>query len=131
MRSEASVSDILIVEDDPGVANMLTMTFAVEGYDTELVGDGRTAMDRLAGEPTRVVVLDVMMPHVSGFDVLQALRADERWDGTKVVVATALREDEDVWRGWSSGADYYLVKPFDLDHLRDVVQRLLTGAPVV
>ncbi|MFP5309044.1 MAG: response regulator transcription factor [Actinomycetes bacterium] len=125
------MSDILIVEDDPGVANMLTMTFAVEGYDTELIGDGRTAMDRLAGEPTRVVVLDVMMPHMSGFDVLQALRADERWDGTKVVVATALRDDEDVWRGWSSGADYYLVKPFDLDHLRDVVQRLLTGAPVV
>jgi DNA-binding response OmpR family regulator len=124
------LSDILIIEDDPGVANMLTMTFAIEGYETELVPDGRKALERIEGEPSRIVLLDVMMPHVSGFDVLEAIRADERWDDTRIVVATALREDQDVWRGWSSGADYYLVKPFDLDHLRDIVQRLLTGAPV-
>lgn len=122
---------ILVVEDDPAVSHMLELTFAVEGYDTELMTDGAAAAERLADDPVDVVILDVMMPNLDGFEILQRLRGNAAWDATKVVVVSALRSDEDVWRGWSSGADYYLVKPFDLDHLRDVVARLLSGAPVV
>ena len=124
------MTSILIVEDDAAVARMLDLTFSVEGFETEVLTDGRAAVERLDGAPTDVVVLDVMMPHSDGFTVLQQLRSREAWDATKVVVSTALKSDEDVWKGWSSGADYYLTKPFDLDHLRDVVNRLISGTPV-
>ncbi|MBW3621697.1 MAG: response regulator [Actinobacteria bacterium] len=121
---------ILIVEDDPAVATMLDMTFSLEGYETEVVAEGTAALARLEGPPVDVVVLDVMMPEVDGLDVLRALRALPAWDGTRVIVSTALASDADLWAGWSAGADYYLTKPFDLDHLRDVVGRLTVGTPV-
>ncbi len=88
------------------------------------------AAERLAGPPVDLVILDVMMPNLDGFTVLQQLREEPAWAEAKVIVATALKSDEDVWKGWTSGADYYLVKPFDLDHLRDVVSRLLSGSAV-
>lgn len=121
---------ILIVEDDPAIVNMLELTFALEGYECEVVSDGDSAMARLDGEPTNIVILDVMMPGADGLSVLQSLRSRDEWQESKVVMCTAKTSDEDVWRGWSAGADYYLTKPFDLDHLRDVVARLLAGAPV-
>ena len=121
---------ILIVEDDPAVATMLDMTFSLEGYRTEVVSDGTAAVARLHGPPVDIVVLDVMMPEVDGLDVLRALRTLPGWDETRVIVSTALASDADLWAGWSAGADYYLTKPFDLDHLRDVVGRLGMGVPV-
>ncbi|MDX1658595.1 MAG: response regulator transcription factor [Nitriliruptorales bacterium] len=122
---------ILIAEDDHAVVHMLELTFATEGFETEAVRDGQAALDRIEqGDPVDVVILDIMMPEVDGYTVLEALQDDEAWSDTKVVIATALKTDEDVWKGWSSGADYYLPKPFDLDHLREVVNRLIAGAPV-
>ena len=121
---------ILIAEDDPAVAAMLEMTFTLEGYATEVVTDGASAMARLAGDPVDVVVLDVMMPEVDGLEVLRRLRQSPTWDGTRVIVSTALASDADLWAGWSAGADYYLTKPFDLDHLREVVSRMAVGVPV-
>jgi DNA-binding response OmpR family regulator len=120
-------SHIVVIEDDPAVRGMLELTFAVEGYETEMIVDGRAGLARLDGTVPDLVILDVMMPHADGYQVLQELRAREGWTDTPVIVCTALSDDEDVWRGWSSGADYLLIKPFDLDHLRDVVARLLMG----
>lgn len=122
---------VLIVEDDPAVSGMLRMTFAAEGFESEIVTDGAAATARLGGDPVDIVVLDVMMPDRDGFSVLTDLRSRDAWTDTKVIVCTALTSDDDVWRGWSAGADYYLAKPFDLDHLRDVANRLVSGTPVI
>lgn len=121
---------ILIIEDDPAIVNMFELTFALEGFDTESISDGRIALERINGAPPTLVILDVMMPGVDGYTVLQALKSQPGWEDVKVVVCSALKSDEDVWKGWQAGADYYLVKPFDLDHLRDVVGRLIAGSPV-
>lgn len=124
-------SHILVVEDDPAVRGMFELTFAVEGYETEMLGDGSAGLARLDREPVPdLVILDVMMPHVDGYEILRELRGRDGWAATPVIVCTALSDDEDVWRGWSSGADYLLIKPFDLDHLREVVARLLMGEVV-
>jgi DNA-binding response OmpR family regulator len=121
------VASMLIVEDDPSVARLVDLTLAVEGHATEVVTDGALAAVRLDGPPVDLVVLDVMLPGVDGFELLQQLRDRPAWGATKVILVTALDGDEDVWRGWSSGADYYLTKPFDIAQLRTVVGRLLAG----
>lgn len=123
------MAQILVVEDDAAVRAMLELTLAVEGYSTELVDSGSAALARLDSDPPELVILDVMMPGTDGLEVLRELRTREGWSEVPVVVCTALGADEDIWRGWSSGADYYLVKPFDLDELRGVVLRLLAGRP--
>jgi DNA-binding response OmpR family regulator len=121
------VASILIVEDDPSVARLVELTLAVEGHETEVLGDGRLATARLDGRAVDLVVLDIMLPYVDGLELLRTLRRRPAWSATKVILLTALDEDEDVWRGWSSGADYYLTKPFDIAQLRTVTERLLAG----
>lgn len=121
---------ILVVEDDTTVVGMLELVLSMEGHETEFVVDGAAAITRLDGVPTDLVILDVMIPEVDGIGVLKQLRANDRWADTKVIVASALASDEDLWRGWSNGADYYLVKPYDLSQLRHVVTCLLEGADI-
>lgn len=122
---------ILIAEDNEPVATMLDVTLGMEGYETEIVTDGAAAVARLTGTPVDLVLLDVMMPEVDGLAVLRELRSLPEWEGTKVIVLTALASDADLWAGWSAGADYYLTKPFDLGQLRDVVARMLADQPIM
>lgn len=124
------MATVLICEDDRSVARLLALTFGLEGHGTEVVADGEAAAARLAGPPVDLAVLDVMLPGRDGLSVLRELRTRPGWEECRVIVLTALDADADVWRGWSSGADYYLTKPFDLDHLRVVVMRLLRGDPL-
>lgn len=124
------MATVLVVEDDPAVAHMLELALTLEGHDVETVGDGDSAAARLDGPPAEVVVLDVMLPGQDGLAVLRQLRDRRDWSASKVVVVSARREDDEVWRGWAAGADYYLTKPFDLDHLRDIVDRLIAGLPL-
>lgn len=122
------MADILICEDSPSLGRLLALTFRLEGHDTTIVADGDACLERLAGPVADLLVLDVMLPGRDGLEVLRELRTRPRWDACPVIVLTALGTDEDVWRGWTSGADYYLTKPFDLDQLREVGQRLLSHA---
>ncbi len=124
------MATVLICEDDPAVARLLALTFGLEGHDAEVVADGTSAATRLDGPPADLAVLDVMLPGRDGLTVLRDLRSREDWEGCRAIVLTALADDADVWRGWTSGADYYLTKPFDLDHLREVAARLLRGEPI-
>jgi two-component system, OmpR family, alkaline phosphatase synthesis response regulator PhoP len=121
------VASILIVDDDPSVARLVDLTMAVEGHETEILDRGRATLDRLEGPPVDLVVLDVMLPEMDGFELLGVLRGRREWAATKVIMMTALDSDADVWRGWSGGADYYLTKPFDISQLRTVAMRLLAG----
>lgn len=119
------MASILIVEDDPAVGRMLDLALGVDGHTTELVTTGGAARERLAGQHVDLVLLDVMLPDVDGLTLLEELRSRPEWAGTRVVVVSALDSDEDVWRGWANGTDYYLTKPFDLAQLRSVIERLL------
>ena len=121
------MATILIVEDDPAVGRLLDLALAVDGHTTEIVTSGREARERLDGDLTDLVLLDVMLPDVDGLTVLDELRSRPGWADTRVIVVSALDGDEDVWRGWANGTDYYLTKPFDLAHLRAVIDRLLDG----
>ena len=119
------MASVLIYEDEPAVGRLLSLTFGLEGHEVEVVADGDEGARRLDGPVPDLLILDVMLPGRDGLDLLKDLRGRPTWDGCRVVVLTALADDRDVWRGWASGADYYLTKPFDVDHLREVCDRLL------
>ncbi len=104
--------NILIVEDEKHLADGLKFNLEAEGHTAEIADDGEIADSRLSVLRFDAVVLDVMMPGMSGFDVTHAMR--ERGDYTPVLMLTALGRPEDVLQGFEAGADDYLAKPFDL-----------------
>jgi DNA-binding response OmpR family regulator len=124
------VARVLVCEDDPGVARLLCLTFRLEGHDVETVADGGEATRRLDGPVPDLLLLDIMLPERDGLEVLRDLRRRPEWATCRVIVLTALDRDDEVWRGWASGADYYLTKPFDIAQLRDAATRLLHSEPL-
>jgi two-component system alkaline phosphatase synthesis response regulator PhoP len=114
---------ILVVEDDEAIAEGLRLNLARKGYTVEVAGDGRRALDRLADERFDLVLLDVRLPEVDGFEVCRRLRAGN--DFTPVLMLTARNQADDVVYGLKLGADDYVVKPFDLAELLARVEGLL------
>ncbi len=104
---------ILIVEDEQHLADGLRFNLEAEGFEAEIAVDGETALSRLAEDKFEVIVLDVMLPRINGFDVARALRA--RADYTPILMLTARGRPEDVLTGFEAGTDDYLAKPFDLE----------------
>lgn len=103
---------VLIVEDEEHLAIGLKFNLEAEGHETKIAGDGMEALDILGSERFDAVVLDVMLPGITGFEVAKGLRENENF--TPILMLTALGKPEDVVQGFESGADDYLAKPFDL-----------------
>ncbi|MCE9593623.1 MAG: response regulator transcription factor [Planctomycetes bacterium] len=110
-----SVARILVVEDEPAMAAGLDYALKKEGYDVECVGDGEAALASLRRSSPDLVLLDVMLPRRSGFDVLAALRRDGR--SVPVILLTAKGQEIDKVQGFDLGADDYVTKPFSLAEL--------------
>ena len=113
----------LVVDDEPAVREAVDRALRLEGYDTELAGDGREALEAMPEAAPDVVVLDLMMPYVGGLEVCRRLRA--KGDRTPILVLTARDEVGDRVAGLDAGADDYLVKPFALEELRARLRALL------
>lgn len=96
-----------------------------EGFEVHLARDGNEALDVLQRERPRLVLLDVMMPHKSGFEVCQALRADDALKHTLVLMLTAKGRETDIAKGRAMGADAYMTKPFSTKDLVLAVRSLL------
>lgn len=126
----SSTPSVMIVEDNLRTSQMLALMFEAEGYRSEVLGDGAAAIERLAGPPPDLVVLDVMMPEVSGVEVLCAIRSTPAWEHAPVIVTSARGEDQQIWDGWRAGADCYLVKPYKLDVLWSTAEELLRTGQV-
>ncbi|MBB6144275.1 DNA-binding response OmpR family regulator [Silvibacterium bohemicum] len=114
---------ILIVEDEAHLAQGLLFNLQAEGYEVAIDGDGEAALARLARETFDAVLLDVMLPGISGFDVVAELRARKSF--VPVLMLTARGRPEDVLKGFEAGADDYLPKPFDLSILLARLKGLL------
>jgi len=100
---------VLVVDDDPALAEMLTIVLRGEGFDTAVVGDGTRAMPALREFKPDLVLLDLMLPGMNGIDVCKAIRGES---GVPVVMLTAKSDTVDIVLGLESGADDYVVKPF-------------------
>ena len=105
----------LVVEDESPLGEMICDNIAAAGWRAELCRDGASALDRLSNGGIDLVVLDIMLPRLNGFGVLEALRGRNDW--TPVLVLSARSSDEDRIRGLQLQADDYLTKPFNLKEL--------------
>ena len=114
---------ILIVDDEPDILLVLRMGFEDEGYDVVMAADGEMALARMTEHRPDVVVLDLMMPVLDGYGVLDRLR--DRSDRPPVVVLSAKSEQADVDRALGLGATEFVSKPFDLDRLVAIVASTL------
>lgn len=115
-------SRILLVEDDDALANVYTTRLQTEGFDVRRVNNGEDALATALSYKPDLVVLDVMMPKVSGFDVLDILRNTPETANLKIIMLTALSQPSDQERAKSLGADDYLVKSQVV--IADVIERI-------
>ncbi len=120
---------ILVADDEPNIVISLEYLLKREGYAVLVARDGQEALDVIARERPDLVLLDVMMPIKSGFEVCQAVRANEDLQGTKILMLTAKGRDTDVAKGTALGADDYMTKPFSTRELVEKVAKLLGGLP--
>ena len=121
----APMAHVLVVEDDRHIRDLIALHLGLEGLECTLIGDGREALDRLAGTPFDLVVLDLMLPGVDGLTLCKALRRTGANTGTPVLMLTARGEESDKVLGLESGADDYLAKPFGIREFVARVRALL------
>jgi diguanylate cyclase (GGDEF)-like protein len=104
---------ILVVDDDPDIARFVEVNLRSAGYDVAVAADGEEALDRAATIRPDLVLLDVMMPRIDGFEVAQRLRKNPQTANTSIIMLTAKALSADKVTGLQSGADDYIIKPFD------------------
>ena len=104
---------ILVVDDDPDIARFVEVNLRSAGYDVAVAGDGEEALDKAGDIRPDLVLLDVMMPRIDGFEVAQRLRKNPQTANTSIIMLTAKALSADKVTGLQSGADDYIIKPFD------------------
>ena len=105
-------SRILVVDDEPGIVDIARANLEGYGYTVIAAHDGEEALEKVKTEKPDLVVLDILMPEMDGWDVLERIESDPELAGIPVIMLTARASDEDVLRGLETGAVEYMTKPF-------------------
>jgi len=118
---------ILVADDEPNIVISLEYLMKREGHEVIVARDGQEALDAIYRERPDLVLLDVMMPRKSGFEVCQTVRADDTLDPVRILMLTAKGRETDIAKGQALGADAYMTKPFSTRELVDRVAALLAS----
>ena len=116
---------VLIADDEQNIVISLEFLMKREGYQVEVANDGEEAVRRIRASRPDLVLLDVMMPKKSGFEVCQEIRSDPEMAGIRILMLTAKGRDTEVAKGLALGADAYMTKPFSTRELVDKVRSML------
>lgn len=119
------VKKVLICDDEPHIIESLAYLVKKEGYEAIIARDGEESLEKAQENSPHLILLDLMMPKKSGFDVCQQLRMDDRTKGTFIMILTARGEEADELRGKEVGADEFLTKPFSPRKLRARLHEIL------
>ncbi len=114
---------VLVVEDNPDIAEIFRMAFTKCGYEVALVADGQSALDQLAEWTPHIVVLDLRLPQVSGGEVLRVIHSDERLSKSFIIITSA---DPKLASNYRDKADLVLIKPVTYSELRELANSLIT-----
>jgi two-component system, OmpR family, alkaline phosphatase synthesis response regulator PhoP len=120
---------ILIADDEPNIVISLEYLMKREGYEVVVARDGQEAVDAILRERPQLVLLDVMMPKKTGFEVCQEVRAIDAVKDTPILMLTAKGRDTDVAKGLGVGATAYMTKPFSTKDMAQKVRELLGLVP--
>ncbi|MGH1482136.1 MAG: response regulator transcription factor [Geminicoccales bacterium] len=118
---------VLIAEDEPHLVESLTFILSREGHEIATALDGEAALQAIWSEPPDLVILDVMLPKINGFEILKKVRADDRLKSLPVIVLTAKGQRQDRETADEIGADLFLAKPFSNKVVIAAVKDLTTG----
>jgi DNA-binding response OmpR family regulator len=116
---------VLLVDDEPNILIALEFLFQKEGYKTDKAYDGQQAIEKVKAFQPDIVVLDVMMPGLDGFEVAKRIRLMDGFDNLRIIFLTAKGTVEDKMKGYTSGGEIYLTKPFDNDILVQMVNEVV------
>ena len=119
---------VLVIDDDPVILRLLEVNFEMEGFTVRMAGDGMEGLDAARAEHPDVIVSDVMMPRMTGLELLAGLKADHVTATIPVILLSAKAQASDVRAGFDAGADDYVTKPFEPLELVDRVLKLLPEA---
>jgi DNA-binding response OmpR family regulator len=120
---------VLVVEDDDSIARLIEVDLGLQGHTVRVAADGKAGLVAFEKFKPDVVLLDWMMPDMSGLDVLDQIKARGWRSAVRVVLVTAKVQERDMIRGWQAGVDAYLSKPFDMDVLSGTVDGVLRATP--
>lgn len=126
--AQESTPRILVIEDESDIAALIAYQLTHAGFQVRTASNGREALRVLDADPPDLIVLDIMLPEISGTDLLKTLRSRKETERTPVILLTALREEEDRVRGFELGADDYVSKPFSPKELVLRVRAVLRRA---
>jgi DNA-binding response OmpR family regulator len=119
---------ILFVDDERDLVQVAKIYLEAAGYGFVGAFDGLQAIQKVQEERPDLIILDVTMPRLTGWDVLRVLQGDAATADIPVIMLTAKSQDQDKARGWELGCTWYHTKPFDFDELLVVIERILAGA---
>jgi two-component system, OmpR family, alkaline phosphatase synthesis response regulator PhoP len=118
---------ILVCDDERHIVRLIQVNLERQGYQVVTAFDGKEGLEKVRAEKPNLLVLDVMMPYMDGFEVLKNLRREPETEDLPVIMLTAKAQDKDVFEGYHYGADMYLTKPFNPMELVTFVKRILGG----
>lgn len=119
---------ILVVEDDFDISNMLQIYFSGQGYDVDIAARGELALEKTRSGMPNLIVLDIMLPDIDGYEVCHRLRTSTRTSHIPIIFLTQKDERSDKLQGLELGADDYITKPFDIEELKLRVQNAISRA---
>jgi two-component system alkaline phosphatase synthesis response regulator PhoP len=120
---------ILVVDDEPNIVLSLEFLMEKQGFEVRSAYDGEQALEAISKSPPDLVLLDINMPKVNGFEVCASVRANPEWKDVRILILTAKGRDVEREKGLAMGADEYVTKPFSTREVVEKVHELL-GVPV-
>jgi DNA-binding response OmpR family regulator len=123
-----SKKHVLIVEDEESLLKLETILLTVKGYDVTGVLNGNDALEKLTRDSYDLVLLDIMLPDIDGFEICRRIKNNPLTSALPVVMLTAKKSLEDQERGMACGADAYLTKPFKSAMIIDVIEKLIRNS---
>lgn len=118
---------ILVIEDESGIAENLQALLSAKGYQVLLAGDGSEGINIARKESPQLILLDVLLPKMGGFDVCRMLKSDPATKAIRIIMVTGLGRMGDVETAFRNGADDYIIKPFDSARLFKKIEKVLSA----
>lgn len=117
---------ILFAEDSPSIRKFVTFSLKSKGYEIVAVSDGMEALEKLPGNEFDLVITDLNMPNVDGFELIKSIRTSDQFKEIPIIILSSLAGSEEIDKGLSFGANSYLVKPFDQKRIEYEISKYLS-----